>query len=798
MARLFSTSPEVAIRVTALSVSVVTPNSAARSGSGRMTISGFSRLALDVTLLEPGHRAQIALRRRGCFVQPLGIVACKRELQLAAVAHSAERQAYAWHVLQRRCGRDLEFLQRHFALVARRQRDHQAGAAHVSDGIAAWPAAAGRCADDAIDAGDYRYRRHPCANRFGDLRRLFQRSTGRQLDLKYREADIAGRREAFRNERNQRERCDQQHGGDRQRLAAMPKAPFDRDQILELDPAVFVLLRMRPQHVGRHHRCEHAGDQQREHHRDCRGESEGTEEFAGDAAHECYRHEDGAQRQRGRDDREADLDRGVGRGLERLLAIAQMPHDILDFDDRVVDEHADDQRQREQRQQVQRVAEQVHRPERRDDRQRQRRGGDERRTPVAQEYPHDDDREQRAFEQHFHRRCIRLVDEVDRRTHFLEAHVRVLLAEPLDRCARGLGHVECACAPGTHHLEAYDLFAIEQRKLAPLRRLVAHIGDRVQPQRAPIGEHDRQRGQLLRRRDGAGRAHILFEAADAGLAAGILRLDASQLPRDIACGGAERGHAIGIEVDADLARHAADALHAADAFDRGQLAHHRQVDEPRQFGVAHVRRRDAERDDGTAGRRDARDHRLARVGGQIGAYAGDGVAHLVDCFIDVALEAKHDRGRRDALVDGRVDVLDAGHRGDRVFDLARDLGFQLRRRNARIHDRDDDRGQLDVGPVLHSELGEADQPRDGQRDEQDDDGNRIADRPGDEVHEPAPASGAPSTTRTGSPSLRKPAPLSTMRSPGCTPLTISICLSRTAPVSTRRRATTCCPETTKT
>ena len=42
------------MRVTVLNVSVVTPSSAARSGSGRMTISGFIKLALDVTLLSPG------------------------------------------------------------------------------------------------------------------------------------------------------------------------------------------------------------------------------------------------------------------------------------------------------------------------------------------------------------------------------------------------------------------------------------------------------------------------------------------------------------------------------------------------------------------------------------------------------------------------------------------------------------------------------------------------------------------------------------------------------------------------
>ena len=61
-------------------------------------------------------------------------------------------------------------------------------------------------------------------------------------------------------------------------------------------------------------------------------------------------------------------------------------------------------------------------------------------------------------------------------------------------------------------------------------------------------------------------------------------------------------------------------------------------------------------------------------------------------------------------------------------------------------------------------------PGDRQRNEQNDDGNGIADRPSDEVHEPLTAL----LTLTRSPSFRNPAPLLTMRSPASTPLTTSI------------------------
>ena len=124
---------------------------------------------------------------------------------------------------------------------------------------------------------------------------------------------------------------------------------------------------------------------------------------------------------------------------------------------------------------------------------------------------------------------------------------------------------------------------------------------------------------------------------------------------------------------------------------------------------------------------------------QIGADARHRVAHVVERGREIRAEAELDARRRRAFVDGRGHLLDAGDRRDGVLDLARDLALHLRRRDAGIRDRDDDGRELDVGPIQHAELREADQARDRQRDEQDDDGNRIADRPGDEVHEPPTA-----------------------------------------------------------
>ncbi len=121
------------------------------------------------------------------------------------------------------------------------------------------------------------------------------------------------------------------------------------------------------------------------------------------------------------------------------------------------------------------------------------------------------------------------MNEVDRRAHFLEAHVRVLLAQSFDRGSRSVRDVQRARTPRSDYLEPDDLLAVQQRQLAALRGLIANLGNRVEAERPAVRQHDRQGGELLRRGDRAGRAHALFEAADASFTARILGLDSPQL-----------------------------------------------------------------------------------------------------------------------------------------------------------------------------------------------------------------------------------------------------------------------------
>jgi hypothetical protein len=96
---------------------------------------------------------------------------------------------------------------------------------------------------------------------------------------------------------------------------------------------------------------------------------------------------------------EADLVGGVDRRLIGDLAHPHVPDDILDLDDRVVDQHAGHQAQREQGHPVQGEAHHLHEPEGRDRRERDGDRRDQRRPPVAQEQEDDEDRERRALDQ---------------------------------------------------------------------------------------------------------------------------------------------------------------------------------------------------------------------------------------------------------------------------------------------------------------------------------------------------------------------------------------------------------------
>ncbi len=112
--------------------------------------------------------------------------------------------------------------------------------------------------------------------------------------------------------------------------------------------------------IGRHQRRDQSRHREREEHRDRHCQAELDEILSGDAAHEGDGREDGDDGEGGGDDGEADFVGGLdGRAIGRLAHL-DMPGDVLDLDDRVVDENAGRQRQRQEAHQIEREAQHVH------------------------------------------------------------------------------------------------------------------------------------------------------------------------------------------------------------------------------------------------------------------------------------------------------------------------------------------------------------------------------------------------------------------------------------------------------
>ncbi len=151
------------------------------------------------------------------------------------------------------------------------------------------------------------------------------------------------------------------------------------------------------QHPRREHRREREADEQR--HGDGEGhrEPEAAHEAPDHAAEKRDRHKHGEQRERGGHDREADLARAVEGGVVRgLLLLLEVPEDVFDHDDGVINDDAHGERERHEADHVQREIRDPHDAEGGDDGRGNRQRGDERGAAIAEEKQHDERGEDRA------------------------------------------------------------------------------------------------------------------------------------------------------------------------------------------------------------------------------------------------------------------------------------------------------------------------------------------------------------------------------------------------------------------
>ena len=459
------------------------------------------------------------------------------------------------------------------------------------------------------------------------------------------------------------------------------------------------------------------------------GDAELLEELPGDPRHEARGREDRDDGQRDRDHGEADFVSGF-----QCCAIGRFAHphvadDIFDLDDGVVDQNTRREGNGEEADQVQRESQNVHRPERREDRQRQRDRGDDGGADVAQEQQHDDNGEDGALEQGRDRRLIIALGEFDRGIDQFQVDIGIGNLQRVDALLHGGGNHHVAGAFGALDAERHHGLAIETGKGATIGDGVGDGAEIVEPDLAAAEQRDHGAREFVERLGAGQRADGLVVLADFGAAAGEVDIGAAQDLADIDCCQPRGLQTIGVERHQNLALDTADALDLGDAADALQRAFDDVVDEIGQLLRRLARRDRGVGDDRQADHVDALDQRLGDVLRQVGANTGDGVLDVVQGAVGVGLKRKLDRRHRQAVGDGRGNMPHALDAGDAVFDGLGNLRFQFRWRGAELRDRDRNHGNVGRGQPRHRELGEGDPAQHQKDDRKHDRGQRVPDRP---------------------------------------------------------------------
>ena len=283
------------------------------------------------------------------------------------------------------------------------------------------------------------------------------------------------------------------------------------------------------QEVGRHHGCQHARHHQRGKHRQRCRPAKLLEKLAGNAAHEGGWQEHGNQREGGGNHGQADLVGCFHRRLVRRLAHAQMAHDVLHFNDRIVHQNPHHQGERQQRHHVDGETHLVHADEGGNGRHRQRHRRHQRGAPLAQEQPHHQHRQRRALVQQMQGADVFLL----RRRHKVKGqrqfHVRVLQLELFQGFLYGCAYRHFALAAAAHHFKTDHRHAVEQGGGARLGHRVADAGHVAQADAPAVGQREFDQRHLSRAAHRAQGSHRLLGHAQIGATASGLGLHHAQL-----------------------------------------------------------------------------------------------------------------------------------------------------------------------------------------------------------------------------------------------------------------------------
>ncbi|MCY1498909.1 hypothetical protein D9M68_329070 [compost metagenome] len=181
-------------------------------------------------------------------------------------------------------------------------------------------------------------------------------------------------------------------------LVTLLEAVEDHVQAVREAAGVLVVA----QQPGAHHRRQGQGNDAGDDHRACQGQGELTEQRTGQAFEEADGRVHRRQGDGHRDDRNGDLAGALDGGVERRLALFDVPVDVLHHHDGVVHHQANSQHHGQQGQQVDGVAHQLHEEEHADHRQRDGDHRDQHRAERAEEQEHDHDHDQHRFGESLH------------------------------------------------------------------------------------------------------------------------------------------------------------------------------------------------------------------------------------------------------------------------------------------------------------------------------------------------------------------------------------------------------------
>ena len=433
----------------------------------------------------------------------------------------------------------------------------------------------------------------------------------------------------------------------------------------------------RCQHVGGHHGREHPRHHQRGKHRNGGRPAELLEETPDKARHEGRGQEHGNEREGGGNHRQTNLVGSFHGRLVGRLAHFQVPFDVLDLHDRIIDQHPDHQRERQQGNTVEREIEQMHAHEGRQHRHGQRHRRQESGTPVAQEEPHHDHGQRSPLVEGVHGAVELLLRRCGKIHRLGQFQIRPILLQLLRQLAHAPPHVHFAFATTAADLEAHDLLAIQPGRRV---RFLDGVGDSAkiaQHEPSAITAGDLHLLQLLGRLHARQHPRGLLAPGDVGMATRTLDLVVAQLLGNGSHRQPQRPQPGRIQIDMHLACHAAHARHLAHALQTQQHAVEVIVHKPGQFLDVHPVGLDGIGQHRLTGQLHLVHHRFGQRAGQVGTHALHLGAHLVQRLLDglVHLELHH-QGDGPVTQRGRH-VPYALQVHQRVLDLSRHVVFQL-------------------------------------------------------------------------------------------------------------------------